>query len=161
MHWLAKPAALIGRILLSLLFIIAGVMKFADLAGTEQYIQSAGLPAGLAIPAALFELISGICILVGFLVRPFALLLAGFCVVTAILFHNQINDPEQSVLFMKDITIAGGFLCLFAYGNMAYSFDSVRTKRRVENEEAAARIHSAEDRADAAEIREQGIKKYD
>ncbi len=168
MHFLATPAALIGRILLSLIFIVAGAMKLGDIAGTEQYIQSVGLQSGLAIPTAIFELAAGILVLVGFLVRPMALLLAGFTVVTALFFHSDMNDPVQSAMFMKNLAIAGGFLCLFAYGNMAYSFDSVRAKRKADLETAAAReqaaaaeIETARNRADAAEIKDQGIRKYD
>ena len=51
MHFISKFAALIARILISPLFILAGLGKFLDLAGTDQYIQSVGLPAGLAVPA--------------------------------------------------------------------------------------------------------------
>ena len=89
MHLLAKPAALIGRILLSLLFIVAGAMKFGDIAGTDQYIQSVGMPAGLAIPAALFEIIAGLCILIGFLVRPFFAAFGG-------LLHRNRDIVSQS-----------------------------------------------------------------
>ena len=153
MHLLATPAAVLGRILLSLIFIGAGAMKLGDIAGTEQYIQSVGLPAGLAIPTAIFELAAGLLILVGFLVRPVALLLAGFCIVSAVFFHKDFGDPIQSTMFMKNMAIAGGFLCLFAYGNVAYSFDNIRNKRKIDQELADAELRAAkaEARADAIE----------
>ena len=158
MHFLAMPAALIGRILLSLLFIMAGFNKLTSLAATNGYFESLGLPAGMALPVGLFEAIGGLLLLIGFLTRPLALAFAVFTVLTAVLGHNQLSDPMQLSIFMKNLAIAGGFLLLFAYGNMAYSFDSVRNKRRhdreVHNEEmskaqAKARAREAEARADA------------
>ncbi|MEZ5708397.1 MAG: DoxX family protein [Blastomonas sp.] len=150
MHLLAPPAALIGRILISLIFILAGAAKLGDIAGTDAYIQSVGLPAGLALPAALFELIGGVCILLGFLVRPMALLLSGFCIVTALFFHNDFANQMQMTMFLKNIALAGGFLILFAYGNMAYSFDSLRNRRKTEKADAQSRIEAAEAQAKAA-----------
>jgi len=155
MHILAIPAALLGRILISLLFIVAGFGKLNGLEGTEQYIQSVGLPAGLALPTALFEIIGGLLILIGFLVRPMALLFAGFCIATSVLFHNDLADQTQVTAALKNLAIAGGFLCLFAYGNVAYSFDSIRAKRKQERELAKANIETvkADARADVAEAK--------
>lgn len=152
MHILAIPAALFGRILISLLFIVAGFGKLNGLDSTEQYIQSVGLPAGLALPTAIFEIIGGLLILVGFLVRPMALLFAGFCIATTVLFHNDLADQTQVVAGLKNLAIAGGFLCLFAYGNVAYSFDSIRAKRKHERELAKANMETvkADARADVA-----------
>ena len=155
MHILAIPAVLLGRVLISLLFILAGFAKLRGLEGTEQYIQSVGLPAGLALPTALFELVGGLLILVGFLVRPMALLFAVFCIATALFFHNDLADQTQMTMALKNLAIAGGFLFLFAYGNVAYSLDSIRAKRKRDREIANAKIETAqaEARAEIAEAK--------
>ena len=122
--------ALIGRILLSLIFILGGIGKLTTVASTGAYMASAGLPASLAIPAGLFELFAGLFILLGIFTRLTALLLAVFCIVTALLFHNNFADPMQQANFLKNIALAGGFLVLVAYNGVSHSFDSLRARRR-------------------------------
>jgi putative oxidoreductase len=124
--------AFIGRLMLALIFIVAGAAKLADIAGTGQYMASVGLPANLALPAALFELIAGICLALGIFTRIFSLLLAGFCLLTALLFHRETADPMQATMAMKNIAMAGGYLCLFAYGQAAWSLDAMRQRRKDE-----------------------------
>jgi len=122
--------ALIGRILLSLIFILGGIGKLTTVASTGAYMASAGLPASLAIPAGLFELFAGLFILLGIFTRLTALLLAVFCIVTALLFHNNFADPMQQANFLKNFALAGGFLVLVAYNGVSHSFDSLRARRR-------------------------------
>ena len=122
--------AFIGRIMLALIFIAAGAMKLGDIGGTGQYMTSVGLPANLALPAALFELIGGIMIALGIFTRLTALVFAAFCLLTALLFHRETADPIQAAMAMKNIAIAGGFLCLFAHSQAAWSLDSMRQRRR-------------------------------
>lgn len=119
---------LIARILLSVMFIMAGLQKFTDIGGTAGYIGSVGLPAGtlLAWLSAIFETLAGIAILIGFQTRIAALLLSLFCIVAALLFHFNFADQMQMLLFMKNITIAGGFLALYAAGAGAISVDAKR-----------------------------------
>jgi putative oxidoreductase len=146
-------AALIGRILLSLIFIVSGASKLFDPAGTEALITGVGLPAGLAIPAGLFELIAGLALALGFMTRLFSVLLAGFCLVTAFFFHNQFGDPMQAAMALKNVAIAGGLLCLFAHSQMRWSYDSMRLKRKAEiaERDAAEKVREAELRAAKAE----------
>lgn len=151
MHLLAMPAALVGRILLSLLFIMAGIGKLTSLAATNAYFESLGLPVGLALPVGLFESVGGMLLLIGFLTRPLALAFALFSVMTAFLGHNQLSDPMQLSIFLKNLAIAGGFLLLFAYGNMAYSFDSIRAKRRHERTVHHEKLSQAQAKAREAE----------
>ena len=122
--------SLIGRILLAAIFIVSGFAKTADIGSTMNYMGGVGLPASLAWPVAIFEIVAGFGILFGFLTRIFALLLAVFCLMTALMFHNNFGDPLQVANFWKNIAIAGGFLILFAYGNVAHSFDDLRRRRR-------------------------------
>lgn len=127
--------AFIGRIGLSLIFILAGVGKLMNPDATNQmiannpYLSSMGfLP--MAWGVGLFELIAGIFILIGFMTRLTSLLLAGFCILSALFFHNDLGDPMQQANFLKNIAIAGGFLVLFAYGNTRSSLDSYRAAKK-------------------------------
>ncbi len=117
-------AAPVGRLFLALIFILGGASKFGDLAGTGAYMQSAGVPGMLALPAAAFELLGGLAILVGYQTRITALLLAGFCLLTALLFHKDFANQMQMVMFMKNVGLAGGFLTLYAHGAGAMSMDA-------------------------------------
>lgn len=129
--------AFIGRIMLSLIFIGSGVMKLVDPASTGQYMATVGLPANLAIPAGLLEVVGGVCVALGIFTRIWSLVLAAFCLLTALLFHRETADPIQMAAAMKNIAIAGGFLCLFAYEGKSWSFDHYRARRRAEAERVA------------------------
>jgi len=120
---LAAPA---GRVLLSLIFLVAGAGKLAAPAATIGYIASHGMPApqvayGLSL---VVEIGGGLLILVGYQTRLAAFILAGFCVVTALIFHNDFADRAQSINFMKNLAMAGGFLQLLAYGAGGISLDN-------------------------------------
>ena len=134
MHFISKFAALIARILISPLFILAGLGKFLDLAGTDRYIQSVGLPAGLAVPAATFEVVLGLLLLLGLFTRLTAILLAGFCIITGLVFHNDWGDPIQQAMFLKNLAVAGGLIMVFSYGNVSHGLDRMRSKRDREHE---------------------------
>ena len=130
---------LLGRILLSVMFIMAGFPRLIDPSGTAGMIAGAGLPAATALAylAGLFELVAGLFILVGFQTKITAYLLAAFCVFTALVFHSgPINVPDfpeganglltmfNGLMMMKNITIAGGFLVLAAFGPGVLSVDA-------------------------------------
>jgi putative oxidoreductase len=121
---MSNLAAPLGRLLLSVMFILGGIGKFGDLAGTGAYMQSAGVPSALALPAAAFELLAGLAILIGWQTRAVALLLAGFCILTALLFHRDFANQMMMIMFMKNLGLAGGFLTLYAHGAGALSFDA-------------------------------------
>lgn len=116
MQKLADYAPLAARILLAILFLLAGLGKLADVQGFTGYLTSGGLPAILAWPAILFEIAVGVLLIVGWQVRYTALAAAAFCVVSAALYHNNFADQMQMVMFLKNLAIAGGFLALFAHG---------------------------------------------
>ena len=119
---------LAARILLSFMFIMAGLQKFGDLSGTAGYISSVGLPAGslLSPLSAAFEVLAGIAVLIGFQTRLASWLLAAFCAVAAAFFHYAPADMMQTLLFTKNLTIAGGFLALSVAGAGAWSLDARR-----------------------------------
>jgi len=115
-----------GRFLMALLFLLGGLGKFTNLAGTSAYMESAGIPGFLALPAAAFELVAGLLILVGFQTRLVAFVLSGFCLVTALIFHTNFADQVQLIMFLKNLGLAGGFLLLARDGAGGLSLDSRR-----------------------------------
>jgi|SRR5690606_1617856 len=93
--------------------------------------ESAGVP-GMLLPLVIaLELGGGLAILAGAFTRSISVALAGFSVLAALLFHANLADPMQSLLFWKNITIAGGFLILAANGPGAFSVEGMRAQRRV------------------------------
>jgi putative oxidoreductase len=119
---------LIGRLMLALIFILAGVGKITDPAGTIGYMQSAGLPGILLWPTIALELLGGIALAVGYKTRLVAFALAGFCILASIFFHSNFGDEMQMYMFLKNIAIAGGLLLLATGGLTAYSVDNRRNQ---------------------------------
>jgi len=117
---LAHPFA---RILMAFVFIMAGTGKLGNVEGFGQYMATGGIPAILAWPAVLFEIAAGLALLVGFQARLVGLALAGFCLLTALLYHMQPEDQMQMTIFVKNIGLAGGYLMFFVYGAGKYSLD--------------------------------------
>jgi len=125
---LQAPLALAARLMLAFIFIVEGWGKIGAYEGTLQYMEDHGVP-GLLLPLViLVELGGGLLIAFGFQTRLAALALAGFCVLTAILFHRDIADIGEFIHFNKDIAIAGGFLLLAAFGAGAWSLDGMRLR---------------------------------
>ncbi len=120
---------LVGRILLSVIFILAGYGKITNLSGTAGYFAGTGLPVPMvtAVVVSLVELVGGIFILVGFFTRPTAYVLAAFCIATAFIAHFNFADMNQMINFQKNFAMAGGFLVLAAFGPGALSVDARRT----------------------------------
>jgi putative oxidoreductase len=116
MEQLKTYSPLIARLLIGGFFLLAGVGKIGDIAGTAGYIQSVGLPGFLAWPAAIFEIVLGLALIVGYQTRYAALAGAAFCVVTAVFFHSNFADQTQMIMFLKNFSIAGAFLMFFANG---------------------------------------------
>jgi putative oxidoreductase len=117
---------LAGRVLLAVMFIQSGIGKIFGYAGTAEHMTQNGVP-GLLLPLVILtELGGGLCVLLGLWTRYAAIALAGFCVLAALLFHYQPGDMMQMINFMKNITIAGGFLVLAGAGPGAYALDNRR-----------------------------------
>ena len=115
---------LIGRVLLSVIFIQSGWSKIFGYAGTVEHMQAAGVPGALLPLVILTELGGGILVLLGFLTRWAAIALAHFCVLAGYLFHYYPGDMGQMINFMKNLTIAGGFLVLAGSGPGAFALDN-------------------------------------
>lgn len=124
-------AAPVGRVLLALIFIISGAGKLADTAGTMAYMEYGGVPGILLWPTILVELGGGILLAIGYQTRWAALALAGFSLVSGVLFHlipgmaaEGMEAQMQTIGFMKNLSIAGGMLFVFSLGAGAYSLDN-------------------------------------
>jgi len=119
-----KVIELIGRVLLGHIFVLAGISKFgAAYAGTAAYMESMGVP-GILLPLVIFvEIVGGLMVITGFKVKWAAYALAGFSVVAALIFHSNFADQMQMILFMKNLSIAGGLLLLSGYGSGDISLD--------------------------------------
>lgn len=115
---------LVGRVIMSIMFIIAGWGKIGGYAGTQGYMESAGVPGILLPLVILVELGGGLMVLVGFQTRWAALALAGFTILAALFFHQFWADPSQYNAFMKNLAITGGFLALAVAGPGALSVDN-------------------------------------
>jgi putative oxidoreductase len=124
-------AVVIARVLLALMFVLAGIGKLTGLAGTAGYIASKGLPAPmlLAVAAGVLELVAGVLLIIGWQARWAALALAAFTVVASVIFHNYWAMPAeqqmmQQLMFMKNLAVTGGLLLVFAFGAGALSLDA-------------------------------------
>ena len=124
---------LAARILLALIFMLAGLSKLTGLQGTTAYIASQGLPmpAVLALASGLLELLAGLAVAIGFKARLAAALLAAFTLLASLLFHNFWAMPADQamvnqLMFMKNLAIVGGLLLVFAYGAGPVSVDTRR-----------------------------------
>jgi len=114
---------LIGRILISILFLLNGFYKINNYNGTVDWIESFGLPGILIIPAIVLEIIAPLFIIFGYKVKISSGLLSLFCIATAFIFHNDLTDQMQLTSFLKNIALAGGFLFLMINGAKEFSLD--------------------------------------
>jgi putative oxidoreductase len=118
-------ASLVGRVLLSAIYLVSGLSKVAAPAATIGYISSAGLPfapLGFAI-AVIVEILGGAALIVGYRTRFVAAALAIFTVATALAFHNNLADQGQFIHFFKNIAMTGGLLQVVAFGAGQFSLD--------------------------------------
>lgn len=115
---------LLGRILMVAIFLSAGYSKLTHYDYMQGYMVSLGIPGWTMPFIILWELGGGLAILLGLFTRPVALLMAVFCVVSALLAHLHPADQEQMINFMKNVSMTGGFLYMAMTGAGAYSLDA-------------------------------------
>ncbi len=118
--------SLAGRAMIALIFVLSGLSKISAIEGTQGYMEAMGVPGLLIYPAILFEVVAGLAIIAGFQTRLVALALAGFTLLLALIFHNQLGDQTQFILFIKNVAIAGGLLFLARHGAGELSIDNRR-----------------------------------
>ena len=126
LRWIDLPA----RALMSLLFLLSGFGKLGAVSAVQGYMAAHGVPGVLIWPAAALEVGGGLLLLVGFGTRPVALVLSGWCLLTALIFHTAFADQDQFIHFFKNMTMAGGFLMLAQSGAPGLSVDGLMASRR-------------------------------
>ena len=126
----ADITELAGRILLAAIFLISGLGKIGGYTATAGYMSAVGIPGALLPAVIAFEVLGAIAIIVGWKTRLTALLLAGFTLLSGLIFHSNFADQIQTIMFLKNVAIAGGFLLLAANGAGALSLDRRFTERK-------------------------------
>jgi putative oxidoreductase len=134
-----KPAVnatlvMVARLLASTIFIGAGLSKLgAGYAGTQAYMASAGVPGAMLPLVIALEIGGGLALILGFQTRLVAFVLAGFCIVTGMLFHSG-ADQMQQIMFMKNLAMAGGLLAFTVFGAGRLSLDGEARAQSSQNE---------------------------
>jgi putative oxidoreductase len=125
-------AALIGRVLMCLIFVMGGWSKLMNPAATQAMFTGHNMPMVQAawVLAVVVELGGGLALLVGLFARPVGFVLAVWCVLTALIGHSNLADRNQEIHFVKNMAMAGGFLYVAAFGARAWSLDAWRSRRR-------------------------------
>ena len=119
-------ALLVGRALMSAMFLIAGYGKIVGYAGSAGYMAKMGVPSALLPLVIVTEVVGGLAILLGWQTRLAAIALGGFTLIANLLFHFDWSQPMQMQIFLKNLAVAGGFAILFASGPGAYALDAKR-----------------------------------
>ncbi|MGX2040999.1 DoxX family protein [Methylocaldum sp. MU1018] len=120
---MSNYAELVGRIFMSLIFLLSGINKIGGFAGTQAYMESMGVPGILLPPVIALEISAAAAVMLGWHTRWFALALAAFSIAAALFFHLDFSDRAQNILFWKNIAIAGGLMVIFAHGPGDLSLD--------------------------------------
>lgn len=115
---------LAARVLLGALFLMAGIGKLGDVAGFGQFMATGGIPAALAWPVVLFEIIAGLALIAGAGTKIAAYALAAFCVASGVLYHFDPADQMEMTQFMKNMALAGGYIALAVAGAGRIALDA-------------------------------------
>ena len=116
-------SAPMGRVLIALIFVMSGLNKMGNYANTAGWMDAMGVPGGLLPMVIVLEVFGGLAVIVGWQTKIASFLLAGFCILSAVIFHNNLGDQNEMINFMKNIAMAGGFLFLTAHGAGNFSLD--------------------------------------
>lgn len=134
----ADAAALAGRILLALIFILSGYGKITAFAGTSAYMTSKGVPFAevLAALSIAVELGGGLAIVFGWKAREAAILIFFWMIPVTLMFHNPLGlDPamakQQMIHLEKNLSIMGGLLVLFAFGPGRFGFETKQSQHGI------------------------------
>ena len=119
---------LLGRIFISLLFLMNGYFKISNYNGTLEWMEGYNVPSILLTPAIILEFAAPILIIIGYRTKIAAFLLTTFCITTALIFHTDFSSQIQITSFLKNIGLAGGFLFIVVNGAKKFSFDNIKKK---------------------------------
>ncbi len=114
----------VARLFMGHIFLLAGISKIGQYAGTQGYMDSMGVPGALLPLVIALEILGGLTIILGWQVKWASLALAGFTIVSAVIFHSNLSDQTQMIMFMKNWAIAGGLLLLAVHGAGYFSVDN-------------------------------------
>lgn len=120
---MANLIDLLGRLLISAIFLISAYNKIFSIDGTMGWMEGFGIPGFLIYPTILLEIILPLFVIVGYKAKISSAILAIFCLATAFIFHFDFLDQIQTILFLKNIGLAGGFLFIVANGTKDWSID--------------------------------------
>jgi len=126
---------LLGRIFLSSIFLMSGFKKITSFAGTQQYMEGNSMPiaAFFLVGAIILEVFGGLSVLLGYKARWGAFALVIFLIPATLIFHTQLSDQMQMIMFMKNIAILGGLFMILSYGSGSMSIDSRSPTPKQEN----------------------------
>ena len=113
----------LGRVLLSILFLVEGIGKISLQEDVIMYMDDYGVPEILFAPAVILETLFPLLLIVGYKTKWAASIMALFTFTVAIIFHTDFSEGMQLMFFLKDIAIAGGFMIIVAYGPGKISLD--------------------------------------
>ena len=120
---MANAFDLLGRVLISALFLISAYNKVFSIDGTMSWMEGFGVPGFLLYPTILLEIVLPLFVIIGYHARLSSALLAFFCLITAFIFHNDFSNQMQLILFLKNLGLAGGFLFIVINGTKDWSVD--------------------------------------
>ena len=121
-----RHLSVLGRILICAIFLASAFGKVTDFDGTREMMVSKGVPQAnwMLMGAIVFEVVGGLCVLLGFKAKSGAFLLLVFLALTTFYFHSDLGQQQEQIQFMKNLAIGGGLLFLMANGPGAISMDS-------------------------------------
>lgn len=122
-----KIIQVVARVLLAQIFVLAGLNKIGGYADTQAYMDAMGVPGILLPLVIILEVGGGLALIVGWQTRWAAYALAAFTALAAVIFHSDLGQQIQMILFMKNWAMVGGLLLLGVYGAGAYSLDARKT----------------------------------
>lgn len=136
-----KYTTLLGRLLMGQIFLLAGISKIGGFAATQGWMESLGVPGFLLPAVILLEIGGGAALILGWQTRLSAVTLAGFSIIAAAIFHNNLADQMQSIMFMKNLAIAGGLLFIAAHGAGELSIDArIKLQRKQQEPQRPALV---------------------
>lgn len=123
----ASSLTLVGRLLLTLMFLVSGLHKIADPQGTQQYMAGMGITSAttlLYVGAIAVELLGSLSLLLGYRARAGGWVLFLFMIPTTLIFHTNFTDPNQMIHFLKNLSVMGGLIYVALYGAGGLSMDA-------------------------------------
>lgn len=120
----------LARLFMGHIFLLAGINKIGQYAGTQGYMESMGVPGSLLPLVIALEILGGIAVIIGWQVKWSSLALAGFTIISALIFHSNLADQTQMIMFMKNWAMAGGLMLLAVHGAGYFSVENYLARHR-------------------------------